>query len=144
MRCKLLVLGLMFLAPMARAQERTAYLSGKLLQMDSAQCESHSKAADSSTADSGQKDGQKKEQAKICAEYVLQADEVIYRIRPRNAKHPVLLPVGEWAQFRMQSDKMQLRVQALDNKEREYIVISMRPRGDSSADSIRVRLNHLQ
>jgi hypothetical protein len=41
---------------------------------------------------------------------------VIYRIRPRDDKHPVLLPVGEKAQFRIQKDKM-LRLEHADDKE---------------------------
>jgi len=53
---------------------------------------------------------------------------VIYHIRPRDEKHPVLLPVGEKAQFRMEKDKMVLRVEDGDNKEREYSVVSMTPR----------------
>jgi hypothetical protein len=70
---------------------------------------------------------------------------VTYRIRPRDEKHPVLLPVGEQAQFRLQRDKMLLRVEDLDSKEREYIVVSMTPRSENStADAISPRLNHLQ
>jgi hypothetical protein len=69
---------------------------------------------------------------------------MFYRIRPRDAKHPVLLPVGERAQFRLDKDKMLLRVEDLDSKEREYIVVSMTPRGDSTADASPARLNHLQ
>jgi hypothetical protein len=38
-----------------------------------------------------------------------------------------------------------LRVEDLDGKEREYIVVSMTPRSDSNtADATAVRLNHLQ
>jgi len=64
----------------------------------------------------------------LCQEYVLQTDNVIYRIRPRDEKHPVLLPVGQSAQFRIEKDKMLLQVEDLDNKEREYSVVSMTPR----------------
>ena len=53
---------------------------------------------------------------------------MIYHIRPRDEKHPALLPVGEKAQFRLDKDKMLLRVEDGDNKEREYIVVSMTPR----------------
>jgi hypothetical protein len=81
----------------------------------------------------------------LCQEYVLQAERTIYHIRPRDEKHPVLLPVGDQAQFRLEKDKMVLRVEDLDNKDREYIVVSMTPRSDSStADATSVRLNHLQ
>jgi hypothetical protein len=61
---------------------------------------------------------------------VLQADHVTYRIQPKDDKHPVLLPVGETAQFRIHKDKMLLRVPEADGKEREYIVLSMTPRAD--------------
>ena len=62
---------------------------------------------------------------------MLQSDRVIYRVRPKDDKHPVLLPVGEKAQFRLEKDKMLLRMEDLDDKEREYIVVSMMPRGES-------------
>jgi hypothetical protein len=56
----------------------------------------------------------------------------------------VLLPVGEQAQFRLDKDKLVLRVEALDAKEREYIVVSMKPVSESTADASPARLNHLQ
>jgi hypothetical protein len=59
---------------------------------------------------------------------VLQTERVIYRIRPKDDKHPVLLPVGETAQFRIHKDKLLLRVPEADGKEREYFVLSMTPR----------------
>jgi len=37
-----------------------------------------------------------------------------------------------------------MRVEYLDNKERDYIVVSMAPRSESTADARPVRLNHLQ
>ena len=51
-----------------------------------------------------------------------------YRIRPKDDKHPVLLPVGEAAQFHMNKDHMVLRVEDLDDKDRDYLVVSMTPR----------------
>jgi hypothetical protein len=74
----------------------------------------------------------KKTHELLCQEYVLESDKVIYRIRPKDEKHPVLLPVGEKAQFRMEKDKMILRVEDLDDKDRAYTVVSMTPREDSS------------
>ena len=54
-------------------------------------------------------------------------------------------PVGDRAQFRLQKDKMRLRLEDLDSKEREYFVVSMTPRIDSTAaDATSIRLNHLQ
>jgi hypothetical protein len=40
---------------------------------------------------------------------------------------------------------MLMRVEDLDNKKREYVVVSMTPRSDAStADASPTRLNHLQ
>ncbi len=60
----------------------------------------------------------KKTHALLCQEYLLQSDTVIYRIRPVDEKHPVLLPVGQTAQFRIHKDKMLLQVEDADDKER--------------------------
>ena len=67
----------------------------------------------------------------------METDTLVYKIRPKEEKHPALLPVGEKAQFRLDKDKMLLRVEDLDDKEREYIVVSMVPRDseDSTAAS---------
>jgi hypothetical protein len=145
MRFKSLMLATLLLAAAAYAKEPRAYLSGKLLQMDSVQCGVDEKDAKSFAGEIiGTDSGHKKTQQLLCQEYVLQAEKVVYRIRPRDEKHPALLPVGDQAQFRLEKDKMLLRVEGLDSKEREYIVVSMTPRGDSSADASPARSNHLQ
>src|SRR5579863_4594756 len=145
MRYKLFVLASILLAATAYAKEPKAYQSGKLLQMDSVQCGMDEKDAKSFTGEMiGTDSGHKKTQQLLCQEYLLQAERVIYRIRPKDAKHPVLLPVGDQAQFRLEKEKMLLRVEDLDSKEREYIVVSMTPRSDSTADASPARLNHLQ
>jgi hypothetical protein len=130
----------------ALAKDPKPYQTGKLLQMDSMQCGTAEKNSTSVAGEVlGTDSGSKKTQEVLCQEYVLQSERVIYRIRPRDEKHPVLLPVGEQAQFRLQKDKMLLRVEDLDSKEREYIVVSMTPRSDStSADATPSRVNHLQ
>ena len=93
----------------------------------------------------GADSGSKKTQEGLCEEYVLQTDKVTYRIRPRDEKHPAILPVGDSAQFRLEKDKMLLRAGDIDQKEREYIVVSMTPRSNAStADATPVHLNHLQ
>jgi hypothetical protein len=145
MRYKSLVLASILLATAAYAKEPKAFQSGKLLQMDSVQCGVDEKDAKSFTGELiGTDSGHKKTQEMLCQEYLLQTDKMIYRIRPRDAKHPVLLPVGERAQFRIEKDKMLLRVEDLDSKEREYIVVSMTPRSESTADASPAHLNHLQ
>jgi hypothetical protein len=133
MRSKLMLPVMLLLASASFAKE--PYQTGKLLQMDSIQCGVAEK--DNSS--------HKKTKDVLCQEYTLQAERVIYRIRPRDEKHPALLPVGDRAEFRLQKDKMLLRVEELDNKEREYVVVSITPRTDSNtADATPARLNHLQ
>ena len=134
------------LASAAYAREPKPYQTGKLLQMDSVQCGMAEKDGKSFAGEMlGTDSGSKKTHEVLCQEYVLQAERVIYRIRPRNEKHPILLPVGDQAQFRLEKDKMLLRVEDLDNKEREYVVVSMTPRSESNtADATPLRLNHLQ
>ncbi len=145
MRYRTFVLASILLATAAYAKEPKAYQSGKLLQMDSVSCGVDEKDGKSFTGELiGTDSGHKKTQELLCQEYLLQTDKMIYRIRPRDAKHPVLLPVGERAQFRLAKDKMLLRVEDLDSKEREYIVVSMTPRSESTADASPGRLNHLQ
>jgi len=91
----------------------------------------------------------------LCQEYVLQSERVTYRIRPRNEKDSVLLPVGEPVRFRFQADRIVLRVEDLSGshlpgkdsrgKDHQYVVVSMSPRSDNStADATPTRLNHLQ
>jgi hypothetical protein len=146
MRRALILSVIIGLAAMAYAKDPKPYQTGKLLQMDSVQCGMAEKEAKSFAGEMlGTDSGNKKTQELLCQEYVLQAERVIYRIRPRDEKHPALLPVGEQAQFRLQKDKMLLRVEDLDSKEREYIVVSMTPRSESStADASPSHLNHLQ
>jgi hypothetical protein len=146
MRAKTTLFVVLGLASMTLAKDPKAYQTGKLLQMDSVTCGTAEKDAKSFAGEMlGSDSGSKKTQELLCQEYVLQAERVIYRIRPHDEKHPVLLPVGERAQFRLQKDKMLMRMEDLDSKEREYIVVSMTPRSDSSsADASPQHLNHLQ
>jgi hypothetical protein len=151
MRSKLMFCVVLSMASAAYAKDPEPYQTGKLVQMDSVQCGTAEKDVSSFAGEMlGADSGSKKTHERLCQEYMLQSERVIYRIRPRDEKHPVLLPVGERAQFRLQEDKMLLRVEYLDgpnrsSKEREYIVVSMAPRSDSStADATPSRLNHLQ
>jgi len=139
-------LSVLVLASLAYAKEPKAYQAGTLLQMDSVNCGMSEKDSDNLAGDTlGVDSAHKQTKEPMCQEYVLQAEDVIYRIRPRGERHPVLLPIGQIAQFRLQKERMLLRLDGVDNKEREYTVVSMRPRSDSStADATAKRLNHLQ
>jgi hypothetical protein len=117
----------------AHAKEQRAHESGTLLQMESVECGADQKSGKSFAGEMlGTDAAHQKTQVLLCPEYVLQTEGVIYRIRPKDDKHPVLLPVGVKAQFRLEKDKMKLRVEDLDDKERDYIVVSMTPREDAS------------
>lgn len=146
MRSKLTLCVILGLAAVAYAKEPKPYQSGKLIQMDSVPCGTAEKDGKSFAGEMlGTDSGSKKTQEVLCQEYVLQTERVIFRIRPRDEKHPALLPVGDQAQFRLEKDKMLLRVEDLDNKERVYTVVSMTPRTDgTSADASAAHANHLQ
>lgn len=112
------------------------YQKGTLLRMESSSCGMQEKGGKSITGELLGTDSQsKKTREVLCPEYVLQGDRVVYRIRPKDEKHPALLPIGETAQFRIHKDKLILRVPEDDNKEREYEVISMTPREDAAAQA---------
>lgn len=129
------ILGVVLLASVAYAKEPKPHQSGKLLQMESVACGVDENSGKSLAGELiGTDSAHKKTHELLCQEYVLQSERVIYRIRPRDEKHPVLLPVGEQAQFRMEKDKMILRVEDLDNKDREYVVVSMTPREDAGSE----------
>lgn len=114
------------------AKEHDDYQKGTLLRMDSTSCGMQEKGGKSMAGELIGTDAQnKKTKEVLCQEYVLQSERVVYRIRPTDDKHPVLLPIGETAQFRLHKDKLILKVAELDGKEREYTVVSMTPRQDA-------------
>ncbi len=113
-----------------QAKDPPAYEKGVLAQMDSSSCGYAEKDGKTIAGQIFGTDG-----VVLCQEYVLQTERVTYRIRPKDDKHPVLLPVGETAQFRIHKDKLLLRVPEADGKEREYFVLSMTPRSDAAASS---------
>jgi hypothetical protein len=119
------------LAAGASVAKEHDYQKGTLLRMDSSSCGMQEKGGKTVAGELIGTDSQnKKTKEVLCQEYILQGEHVTYRIRPTDDKHPVLLPIGETAQFRISKDKLILRVPELNDKEREYIVVSMTPRED--------------
>src|SRR5437660_10520278 len=117
----------------AQAKDKPVYEKGVLMQMDSSSCGYAEKDGKTIAGEIFGTDGQHKNtKVVLCQEYVLKSDRVIYRIRPKDEKHPALLPVGETAEFRIHKDKMILHVAETDEKDREYIVVSMTPREDAA------------
>jgi len=131
---RILLSGALLIACTACAKDKTDYQSGVLLQMDSTSCGFAEKGSKTVAGELLGTDGQhQKTQEVLCQEYILQTDRLIFRIRPKDDKHPALLPIGESAQFRLHKDKLLLRVPENDGKEREYIVVSRTPRADGPA-----------
>jgi len=125
------VLGLCLIFASVCAAKQHDYQKGTLLRMDSTSCGTQEKGSKSLSGELLGTDAQsKKTQEVLCQEYILQTGKLTYRIRPKDDKHPALLPIGESAQFRIQKDKLILRVPEADGKEREYFVISVSPRQD--------------
>ena len=121
------VLAVMLIASTAQAKDKH-YQSGKLVKMESVKCGTDAKDAKSLAGEMlGTDSTHMKTRELLCQQYVLETEGVIYRIEPKDEKHPALLPIGEQAQFRLDKDKMLLRVEDGDDKEREYLVISMSP-----------------
>jgi hypothetical protein len=140
---KSLALAFILVSTAAYAKEPKAYQTGKQLQMDSVQCglerNSDPGFGNSLLGDSGHK----RNREALCQEYLLQTDRLVYRIRPRDEKHATLLPVDGQAQFRLEKDRMLLRVEDSDSREHEYTVFSVGPREDGGENGP-VRVNHLQ
>ncbi|MDT8067792.1 MAG: hypothetical protein ROO76_06450 [Terriglobia bacterium] len=119
----------------ALAKHHHFYQKGQLLSMESVSCGYAEKSGNTFKGEIlGTNGGHKNTEEVLCQEYVLKSDQVIYRIRPRDEKHPVLLPVGQTAEFRTDKDKLLLKVDELDGKERAYTVVSMKPVDDLSAE----------
>jgi hypothetical protein len=115
----------------AQAKDAPSYEKGVLVQMESSSCGFAEKDGKTVAGEIFGTDGQHKSTKEVlCQEYVLQTERITYRIRPKDDKHPVLLPIGEMAQFRIHKDKLLLRVPEAGDKEREYLVLSMTSRVD--------------
>jgi hypothetical protein len=114
-------------ASLAYAKDEPVFhQTGTITNMDAVPCGVDENSGKSFAGEIlGTDSAHKKSREMLCQEYVLKTDSVLYRIRPRDDKHPVLLPVGERASFRIKKDKLLLAVPELDGKERQYSVTQM-------------------
>ena len=72
---------------------------------------------------------------KLCPQYLFRTDDLEYHIRPKDTKHPVILPIGHEAEFKINKDEIFLKVpEGSDHKTRAYHVISMEPINNSNAE----------
>jgi hypothetical protein len=126
----------------AQAKDKPVYDRAVVVQMESSSCGYQEKGSKTVAGELLGTDGQhKKTQEVLCPEYILKSDRLIYRIRPKDDKHPALLPVGETAEFRIQKDKMLLHMLEAESKDREYIVVSMTLRADAAEAKASAKAN---
>jgi hypothetical protein len=64
---------------------------------------------------------------KLCPQYLLRSDDMEYHVRPLDRKHPVILPIGKEAEFKVSKDKFDMRIPDGDRKMRHYQVVAMKP-----------------
>jgi hypothetical protein len=130
-----LALAVLLLASLAQAEEPKKYHTGQLLQMESLQCTVFENASHETDATD----------KTLCQEYVLQGENVLFHLRAKDAKHPVLLPVGKDVDYRIEEDRFYLHLTGNDRKEHEYLVLSMEAR-EKAATAVQtaMKVNHLQ
>ncbi|HKV25761.1 MAG TPA: hypothetical protein VJN93_14300 [Candidatus Acidoferrum sp.] len=133
MKRSLIIASLLLAAIATPAKDKHDFERGTVLQMQSAPCGVSEKDGKTIAGEIFGTDGQHKNtQELLCQEYTLQTNRVVYLIRPKDDKHPALLRIGESAQFRLHKDRLLLRQVEFEDKEHEYIVVSMTPRTDAS------------
>lgn len=133
MRLKYL-LPVLLVATMVQAKQPKHYQSGTLMRMESVKCGTDEKNGKSFAGEMiGTDSAHMKTHELLCQQYTLETSSLVYTVRPKDDKHPALLPIGEAAQFRLEKDKMILRVEDMDDKEREYIVVSILPKGQTES-----------
>ena len=66
----------------------------------------------------------KKTESLLCHEYILRSGNIDYHIQQRQGQKAELLPLGMQAEFRIEKDRMFLRVPAGEGKERQFLVVS--------------------
>ena len=125
MKRHMFTFALLFVTTLAVAKDNRYYQSGTLAEMNATECGYHEKSGKGFVGSLIGTDSSSKDiRQTLCQEYVLKAEKVTYRIRPRKEKKAELLPIGERIEFRIKKDKMLLRIGDSD-KELEYSVVSM-------------------
>ncbi len=130
------VLVLVAIASAGFAKKPRFYDKGTIVKMNSVECGFDEKdSAGVSAVLLGTDSGRKNTRQTLCPEYILRSDKLEYHIRPKEQKHPDLLPVGSEAEFRIVKDHMILRVPEKDERERQYFVTSMTSRDKQSNEA---------
>ena len=128
-----LCLVMIMVAGVAEAKGPQFFQKGTLVKMESAECGVDTKGAEGIGGVLGVDDSQhSKARQMLCQQYLLRGERLDYEIRPKEEKHPAILPVGQDAEFRIEKDRMYLRVPELDQKQREFIVVAVSQRTDQA------------
>lgn len=126
-----LILVMMVAVCVAEAKAPEFFQKGTLVKMESAECGVDTKGAEGIGGVLGVDDSQHtKARQMLCQQYLLRGEKLDYAIRPKDDKHPVILPIGQEAEFRIVKDHMMVRVPEMDMKEREFIVVAISQRTD--------------
>lgn len=76
---------------------------------------------------------------KLCPQYLLRTDDMDYKIRPMDLKHPLVLPIGHEVIFKISKDRMLVRVPDGDDKSvkkmKAYEVVSAEPTAPPSQNA---------
>jgi hypothetical protein len=118
---------LILVSTFAYAKDPTPYEIGQISQSKAVPCDAAHKTQS------------------LCQEYILESENVVYHIRPRDQKHAMRLQTGDRTEFRLSAGIMFLRTEEANSKERSFVVISVLPASDTTAADVRsMRVNHLQ
>ena len=124
----LALIAAVLVAPGSQAKKKSEPDRGMLEKMDAVPCGAKQKGLSglgSFWASVGITDVHATE--KLCPQYLVRTDDMDYRIRPMNLKHPVILPIGREVVMKIKKDRMLVRVSDGDKKMREYEVVGMEP-----------------
>jgi hypothetical protein len=116
--------------PVAHGRGRRNNHIGQLLSMETVHCGSDDVSGLSKAIFGGPVPGPEE---RLCHEYILQSEGLYYRIRPREHKHPALLPIGEQAQFHFQKDRLMLQIEDFDEQTYEFSVLAIIPENHSES-----------
>jgi hypothetical protein len=76
---------------------------------------------------------------KMCPQYLLRTDDMDYKVRPMNMKHPLVLPVGHEVVYKISKDRMYIRVPDGDDKSvkkmQAYEVVAAEPSNHPSQNA---------
>jgi hypothetical protein len=125
----------LLLAGSALAKDPAYRQTGTLAEMNAVHCGTEENSGQGlGSVLLGTNSSHTKSKQMLCQEYTLKGEgNIVYKIRPTEEKHPVLLPIGSEVKYRLKKDRLLLSVPDGDGKERSYIVTSMQSQAGTVA-----------